>query len=124
MSGTIKASVSGYQDFADQIEAGRLRALAVSAPAPVESIPFPTLKELGYDVELTNWRGIVAPPGITAEDEAGLEAIVTEFVDTPEWRDTLERNQWTDTFMAGVEFEDNLAAETEVVNGIWADLGY
>jgi putative tricarboxylic transport membrane protein len=124
MSGTIKASVSGYQDFADQIEAGRLRALAVSAPEPVESIPFPTLKELGYDVDLTNWRGIVAPPGITAEEEAELETIVTEFVATPEWRDALERNQWTDTFMVGAEFEENLARETEVVNGIWADLGY
>jgi putative tricarboxylic transport membrane protein len=124
LSGTIKASVSGYQDFADQIEAGRLRALAVSAPEPVESIPFPTLKELGYDVELTNWRGIVAAPGITAEQEAELEAIVTEFVATPEWRDALERNQWTDTFMVGAEFEESLARETELVNGIWADLGY
>ncbi|MHC5560956.1 tripartite tricarboxylate transporter substrate binding protein [Kocuria sp. U4B] len=124
MSGTIKASVSGYQDFADQIEAGRLRALAVSAPEPVESIPLPTLKELGHDVELTNWRGIVAAPGITAEQEAELEAIVTEFVATPEWRDALERNQWTDTFMVGAEFEENLARETEVVNGIWAELGY
>ncbi len=124
LSGTIKASVSGYQDFADQIEAGRLRALAVSAPEPVESIPLPTLKELGYDVELTNWRGIVAAPGITAEQEAELEAIVTEFVATPEWRDALERNQWTNTFMVGAEFEESLARETELVNGIWAELGY
>jgi putative tricarboxylic transport membrane protein len=124
LSGTIKASVSGYQDFADQIEAGRLRALAVSAPKPVESIPLPTLTELGHDVELTNWRGIVAAPGITAEQKVELEAIVTEFVAPPAWRDALERNQWTDTFMVGEEFQESLARETEVVNGIWAELGH
>lgn len=124
LSGTIKASVSGWQDFADQVEAGRLRALAVSAPEPVAAIDLPTLKDLGYDVTLTNWRGIVAPPGITAEEQAELEAIVTEFVQTPEWRDALERNQWTDTFLVGDEFRADLAAETEVVNDIWTDLGY
>lgn len=124
LSGTIRASVSGYEDFVDQIEAGNLRALAVSAPEPVESIDLPTLKELGYDVTLTNWRGIVAPPGITEEEASELEAIVTEMVATPEWQDALERNRWTDTFMVGDEFDDYVESETEFVNGIWTDLGY
>lgn len=124
MSGTIKASVSGYEDFVDQIDAGNLRALAVSAPEPVPAIDLPTLVELGYDVSLTNWRGIVAPPGITDEQRAELEAIVIELVDTPEWRDALERNRWTDTFAVGEEFAEGLRTETEFVDGIWADLGY
>ncbi|SFA41693.1 putative tricarboxylic transport membrane protein [Rhodococcoides kroppenstedtii] len=124
LSGTIKASVSGYEDFVDQIEAGNLRALAVSAPAPVDSIDLPTLVELGYDVTLTNWRGIVAPPGITDAQRDELEAIVTELVATSQWRDALERNRWTDTFAVGEEFARGLEAETEFVDGIWADLGY
>lgn len=124
MSGTIKASVSGYVDFADQIEAGRLKALAVSAPEPVESIDLPTLKELGYDISLTNWRGIVAAPGITEEQKAELQAIVAEVVRTPEWHDAIRRNQWTDRFLAGEEFEQFLARETTAVNEIWNKLGY
>ncbi len=124
LSGTIKASVSGYEDFVDQIEAGNLRALAVSAPEPVDSIDLPTLQELGYDVALTNWRGIVAPPGITEDERAELEAIVTEMVETPEWQDALERNRWTDTFVVGDDFAEYVASETQFVNGIWADLGY
>jgi putative tricarboxylic transport membrane protein len=124
LSGTIKASVSGNTDFAAQIESGSLRALAVSAPEPVESIDLPTLVELGYDVSLTNWRGIVAPPGITDEQKAELETIVSEAVETPEWQQAIERNQWTDTFMVGDEFARSLEAEAEFVNGIWAELGY
>lgn len=124
MSGTIKASVSGWVDFADQIEAGRLKALAVSAPEPVPSIDLPTLKELGYDIELTNWRGIVAAPGISEEQKRQLEQVVTEIVATPEWADAIERNQWTDTFLAGEEFEAFLDAERTSVDAIWNDLGY
>jgi putative tricarboxylic transport membrane protein len=124
LSGTIKASVSGYVDFADQIEAGKLKALAVSAPERPEGIDLPTLKELGYDIELTNWRGIVAAPGITEEQKKELQTIVTEIVATPEWRDAIERNQWTDTFLTGEEFEQFLAAETAAVNKIWDELGY
>ncbi|MBD7994787.1 tripartite tricarboxylate transporter substrate binding protein [Arthrobacter sp. Sa2CUA1] len=124
MSGTIKASVSGYVDFADQIEAGRLKALAVSAPEPVGSIDVPTLKELGYDIELTNWRGIVGPPGISDEQKQELQAILAEVVETPQWRDAIERNQWTDRFLAGEEFERFIAEETSAVNDIWNDLGY
>jgi putative tricarboxylic transport membrane protein len=124
MSGTIKASVSGYVDFADQIEAGRLKALAVSAPEPVESINVPTLKELGYNISLTNWRGIVAAPGITPEQKQVLQDIVTEVVQTPEWKDAIERNQWTDRFLAGEEFERFIADESEAVNNIWNELGY
>jgi putative tricarboxylic transport membrane protein len=124
MSGTIKASVSGYVDFADQIEAGRLKALAVSAPEPVETIDLPTLKELGYDISLTNWRGIVAAPGITEEQKAELQSIVAEVVKTPEWHDAIKRNQWTDRFLAGEDFERFLAQETTAVNDIWNKLGY
>ncbi|KSZ57104.1 tricarboxylic transport membrane protein [Rhodococcus pyridinivorans KG-16] len=124
MSGTIKASVSGYEDFVDQIEAGNLRALAISAPEPVPGIDLPTLNELGYDVTLTNWRGIVAPPGITDDQRRELEAIVTEVVASPEWQDALERNNWSDTFTPGEGFADVIAQESEFVRGIWADLGY
>ena len=124
LSGTIKASVSGYADFEDQIDAGRLKALALVAEEPIDGIPFPTLIEQGYDVSLVNWRGIVAAPGITDEEKAELEDIVTEMVQSAEWQDALDRNQWTDSFMVGDDFEQNLQQEIETVDKIWSDLGY
>lgn len=124
LSGTITASVSGYADFEDQIEAGRLKMIAISAPDRVEGIDAPTLVESGYDVELTNWRGIVAPPGITDDERADLEAIVDEMITSGTWDDALERNNWTDTSLIGDDFATNLDEETTVVDGIWSDLGY
>lgn len=124
LSGTIKASCSGYEDFSDQIEAGRLRGIAVSAPEPVPHIDLPTLVEEGHDVSLTNWRGIVAPPGITDAQRSELEAIIRDVHASAEWQEALERNGWTDTFQVGPDFEKSLAQETTFVDGIWAELGY
>lgn len=124
LSGTIKASVSGYQDFKSQIDAGELRAIAVSAPESVDYIDVPTLKDEGYDVELTNWRGIVAPPGISDAEREELIDIVTEMRETPQWKDALGRNQWEDSFETGEDFEKSLAEEQKFVDGIWKELGY
>lgn len=99
------AATSGYKDVADQIEGGRLRALALTAPQRFAGSSIPTARELGYDVTLANWRAIVAPPGITDEEFETLRQVVHETVQTPEWRDAIARNQWTDVYLDGPQFE-------------------
>ena len=44
-----------------------MRLLAVSSPVDVEidGKKPPTIKDEGIDLEITNWRAITAPPGIT-----------------------------------------------------------
>ena len=124
MAGTIKASVSGYNDFADQIEAGRLKVLAVSAKKPVEGIDAPTLLEEGYNVDMVNWRGVVAPPGLSDEEVEELRAIMKEVLETESWKNVLQRNRWEDSALVGEPFAENLDEESELVDGIWTDLGY
>ncbi|MEU6644108.1 tripartite tricarboxylate transporter substrate-binding protein [Saccharomonospora sp. NPDC046836] len=123
LSGTVEVGVSGYNDFRDQIETGNLRALAVSADQPVAGIDTPTFIEQGIDVALPNWRGLVAPPGITAEQRQELIAIVGELVRTPEWADALSRNKWQDSFLAGDEFTDFIRQDQARVNAIIEELG-
>ena len=71
LANTVDASISGYNEFADQIEAGNVRALAMGTKERVDGIDVPSLGEQGVDVELTNWRGLVAPPGLTDGAAAG-----------------------------------------------------
>lgn len=123
LANTVAASISGYNEFADQIEAGNVRALAVGTRERVEGIDVPSLGEQGIDVELTNWRGLVAPPGLSAEQRAALIAIVTEMRDGPAWRETLRRNKWEDSFLAGDEFGTFLTSEAERIGVIARQLG-
>jgi putative tricarboxylic transport membrane protein len=113
ITGTADAATSGYMDVADQIEAGRLKALGMAAPQRLEGVDIPTLTELGYDVDLANWRAVLAAPGITDEEFAELQALVEESVATPEWQKAVERNKWTEVYLAGEEFDEFLASEQE-----------
>ncbi|MFI6576173.1 Bug family tripartite tricarboxylate transporter substrate binding protein [Nocardiopsis sp. NPDC050513] len=123
LSGSVDVGISGYNEFSDQIAAGNVRALGVSARERVDGVDVPTLAEQGVDAVLPNWRGVVAPPGITGAERAELTAIVTEMHDTPQWADTLARNRWDDTFQTGAAFEEFIAVETERITAITEELG-
>ena len=60
LGGRVAAGVSGYNEFESQIKAGKLRAVAIASGKRIAGVDVPTLKEQGLDVELANWRGIVA----------------------------------------------------------------
>ena len=121
LGGHVTAGVSGIGEFAEQIKAGKMRALAQSAPTKTDNIP--SLKEQGIDVELGNWRGIFAAPGITREQRDALVKLVRSATDTPAWKATLDKLGWTPVFLGGDEFGKFLEEDTKRVAGIIESLG-
>ncbi|GLY33531.1 tripartite tricarboxylate transporter substrate-binding protein [Kineosporia sp. NBRC 101731] len=101
LGGQVAAGISGVQEWAGQIESGDLRVLAVSSPERIGSLDAPTFTEQGVDVEVANWRGILAPPGTTADEVADIQQFLTEVHDSPQWKQALSTNGWDDTFMVG-----------------------
>ncbi|WP_049576269.1 tripartite tricarboxylate transporter substrate binding protein [Nocardiopsis sp. SBT366] len=124
LSGTSKVGFGTLGDFSDQIEDdGPLRALAVSSPERLDGVDIPTMIELGYDLEMSNWRGVIAPPGLSEEEADELEALVRELLATESWADTLERNRWTDTYQGRAEFEEFLDEEVALTQETVKELG-
>ncbi|OLT02193.1 C4-dicarboxylate ABC transporter substrate-binding protein [Pseudonocardia sp. CNS-004] len=123
LGGKVAFGVSGLSEYADQIEAGELRVLAVTAPQRVPGVDAPTLKEAGVDVEFTNWRGLVAPPGLSDEGRAELVAAFTSLRESPEWTEALERNGWQDAYLPGDDFAAFLRSENDRVAGVLRNLG-
>lgn len=123
-SGTVDVGISGFNDFRDLIEAGQLRVLAVVSPEPLEGVDAPTMIELGYpEVDLVNWRGIVAAPGISPEEQAELVSIVQEMVQAPSWAEAIERNRWVESPAYGPEFEEFLVTEQDRIDTLLQELG-
>lgn len=124
LSGTSEVGFGTLGDFSDQIEdGGPLRALAVSSPERLDGVDIPTIVEQGYDVEMSNWRGVIAPPGLTEEEADRLEQLVVDLLGSEAWADTLERNRWTDTFQSRPEFEEFLAEEISLTQETVKELG-
>jgi putative tricarboxylic transport membrane protein len=123
LGGQTTAGVSGWGEFAEQIKAGRLRAIGYSSPTRDPAINVPTLKEQGIDVELANWRGVFAAPGINANQRAALTAVVERMAKSPQWKEECAKRDWVEIFMSGDEFGRYVAAEVARIEGVLKNLG-
>ncbi|MFG3690647.1 Bug family tripartite tricarboxylate transporter substrate binding protein [Micromonospora sp. NPDC047740] len=121
----VAAGVAGTGEFQEQVKAGKLRALVVSAAKPVESMPgVPTIADAGHPgVEFYNWRSIMAPNGLTAEQKKAYVDAVTAMHASDGWKTTLKERAWEDTFLAGDEFGTWLGQEQTRVSGVLTELG-
>jgi putative tricarboxylic transport membrane protein len=97
--------------------------LAVSGSERVEGIDAPTLTEAGINLTFTNWRGILAPPGISDEARQAMVGILEELHSTPQWKEALVKNGWTDAFETGPPFEQFLTEQDNRVSSTLTDLG-
>ena len=123
LGGQVSAGISGVGEYIEQVQAGELRALAVSGAQRVQGLDAPTLTEAGLDVELINWRGVVAPPNISEEAKTRLTTLVDQIHNSPAWKEQLQNNGWTDTYLSGPEFDAFLQEEQTRVRGVLTELG-
>ena len=123
IGGQVQIGISGFGEFKGQIDSGNMKALAVSADAPLKAASsIPTLKSQGVDVTMVNWRLLAAPPGISAGDLAALKDIAKKIHDGKTWKDFAEKNDWFDNFTTEglLTF---VQTETQAITATLTDLG-
>jgi putative tricarboxylic transport membrane protein len=112
-SGRVDAAVSGVLENIDQVRAGAVEVLAVTGD---RRLP-------GVEGEFANWRGLVAPPGLTAAQRDELIGLVDSVHATAAWRQAEAANGWTDDYLTGDAFGRFLAHESDRVGDVLARLG-
>ncbi|MFG3417817.1 Bug family tripartite tricarboxylate transporter substrate binding protein [Micromonospora sp. NPDC048063] len=124
LGGKVAFGASGFGEFLDQVEAGQIRVLAVTSAAPIDALKdVPTLKSSGIDLVFTNWRGIVAPPGISDADKKVWIDALTKMHESDEWKAELTKRGWTDAFVTGDQFATFLTEQDKSVADLLAQLG-
>jgi len=106
LGNNVTVGASGYSEFQQYIESGKMRAVAMASPARQKGINVPTLKELGMNVELGNWRGVYGAPGITDAQRAALTDMVVKATKSKSWTEALDKNNWTPALMTGKAFDE------------------
>ncbi len=123
LGGHVTAGISGYGEWEGQIKSGELRALAISAPERVAGIDIPTLKEQGVDVDLANWRAIVAAPGLDDAQKQALLDLVDAAAKSDGWKKVLAEKKWIDLYLAGDAFAKLIEAENARVTEVLKTIG-
>lgn len=124
LGGRVTAGISGYGEFEGQIKAGKLRVIGVTSAKRLANAPdAPTFKEQGIDLEVLNWRSVVAPPGITPEQRKVLGDAVEKMAKSAEWAEILKARGWDDAYLGGADFEAFLKAENTRVGNVLKSVG-
>ncbi|GEA87236.1 Bug family tripartite tricarboxylate transporter substrate binding protein [Cellulomonas cellasea] len=119
----IDVGTSGLGEFEGQLADGSLRVLAVSGEERLDAVDAPTLVESGIDLVFTNWRGVLAPPGISDAVRDQHVALLEEMHGTDAWQEALETNGWVDAFRTGDDFAEFLREQDERVASTLDELG-
>jgi putative tricarboxylic transport membrane protein len=119
----VTVGISGVGEFLPQVEAGTMRMLAVSTAEKWAGTDAPTLMESGYDVNVQNWRMVAAAAGLSDEQKAAVLADIDKLVNSAGWQATLEAKGWANTYLAGADFDAQLAVEIEATTAVLKDIG-
>jgi putative tricarboxylic transport membrane protein len=123
LGGKVTAGISGYGEFEGQVKAGKLRVIAVTSPQRLQGVDAQTLKEQGINLDITNWRSVVAPPGITAEQRKALTEAVDKMAKSKEWAEILKQKGWDDAYLSGDAFAAFLKEEQARVKDVLTSVG-
>ena len=111
LGGNVTVGGSGYSEFQQYIETGKMRPIAVTSAKRLKGINIPTMIEQGYNIDIGNWRGVYAPAGLTAAQRKDLTDMVLKATKSKSWAESLEKNNWTPAWMANPAFDDFVDSE-------------
>jgi putative tricarboxylic transport membrane protein len=96
LGGHIDVHVGSVGPLAKQLEAGRVRIVAVTSEQRLSGsfASIPTWKEQGIAGTFNTWRGLWAPRGLSAGHVAYWDEVLERVSREPLWRETLEANHW------------------------------
>ena len=123
MAGYLSVGGSGLSEFLPHITSKRMRAVALTSPERLPDLDVPTLRELGQDVVIGNWRGVCAPIGLTAEQRLALIERVRLALASPSWNASLAQHRWMSEPLLGEPFEAFVAAEFESMRAVLVKAG-
>ncbi len=123
LGGKVTAGISGYGEYEGQIKAGKLRAIGVTSPNRLPGVDVPTFKEQGIDLVITNWRSVVAAPGISADQKKALADLIDKMAKSSQWKEVLKQKGWDDAYQSGDAFVAFLKEEQARVGDVLKSVG-
>jgi putative tricarboxylic transport membrane protein len=125
LGGHADVILTTYSQIAAHVEAGTVRAIAVSSPVRVGGVvaSVPTWEELGYKGGSGSWRSIIAPKGLSGEQIAYWETVLKRITQSDEFRADVDRNYGHVTYRNAAETAVFMEAEYNEMKGALTYLG-
>ena len=108
-----------------ELGAGTMRALAVSAPRRLDALyaDAPTWREQSVDCVIGAWRGVSGARGLAQEHVEFWERTLAAAIATGEWKAQLACHYWTSAYLDGAALRHHLRREAHEMRAILGELG-
>jgi putative tricarboxylic transport membrane protein len=125
LGGHVDAINTGLSNMVDHLQQGKMRTLVISGPSrmPAPFADVPTWKEIGVDVVLMGWRGILAPKNLTPAQTAYWDGVFRRLTRTEDWKQELQQNYWIDIYASAAESRRWLDTEYAETRQLLTELG-
>lgn len=123
LGGHVPVLSTGFSEAITQMQAGKVRILAVSSPTKLDGVAVPCWKDLGIDVAVYHWRGIYGPPEMPKEALDYWIKKLAAMVKTKTWKASLEKFELFDAFLPGEQFKEMLAKDNEIYRELLGPMG-
>jgi putative tricarboxylic transport membrane protein len=124
LGGHVPILSVNISEISAQLDAGKIRVLAVSAPAKVDRIPnVPTWRDLGMDITIYHWRAIYGPPDMPKVAYDYWNKKFADMVKTKTWKGLLDKFELFDAFLPGDEFKKQLEKDNETYRELLGTMG-
>ena len=114
---TLDMGIGELQELRAQLDAGKLRLLAVVGDERLSLFPeVRTVKEQGIDLSVRKFRGLAGPRGTPPEVIAAWEAAIPKLLEDPEYKHLYSENSLQPGFIPHAEyvsFMNEFGHETE-----------
>ena len=125
LGGHVDAVSTGLGNMVAHLQQGKMRTLVITGPRRM-SAPFadvPTWKELGIDVVMMGWRGILAPKNLTPAQTAYWDGVFRKLTQTEDWKRELQENYWENIYAGAADTRRWLDAEYSETRQLLTELG-
>ncbi len=125
LDGKAEAAAITAVSAAPELAAGRLRALAVSAPQRLGHLyaDTPTWQELGIDCVIGTWRGVIGAAGLDTAQVTWWEQALGKVAASTAWQEELRRQYWLDTWAGADATRELLERERGMLGDLLTGLG-
>lgn len=125
IGGHVDAIVTVASNILPHVESGKLNMVGVAAPKRLSGAlaSVPTFREQGLDIVVSNWAGVSAPKGLSAQQVAFWDGLMAKSVSTASWKAFVEQNQWEPEYLPSAAFLKHLQLEEKRLRGALGDLG-
>jgi putative tricarboxylic transport membrane protein len=125
LGGHADVLVSATPAVTPMIEAGKMRAIAISSDKRIGGAfaKVPTWKEQGVNATFSNWRGVIGPKDMTPAQIAFWDAALERISRSPEWRSDLERNFQDPAYLNSRDSKRFLDEQSREIAALLTELG-